>query len=70
MTTSYTFHWKDEITWALITFAVYVGGQFLLTDTTPITDWQGWAIGTSLAGARVVVAGLVRSLAGLIKKDG
>ena len=52
--------------YAAITFAVYVLGEFLLTDQTIVNDWQGWVVGVLLGGARVVAAAIIPRLTGLI----
>lgn len=57
----YVVVWKEEAMWALITFAVFFGGAFIATDTTPAEGWQAWAGATTLAGTRVVVVGLVKT---------
>ena len=62
----YIFKWKQEGMYAAITFIVYVLGEFLLTDETVVNDWQGWAVGVALGGARVVAAAIIPRLTGLI----
>ena len=62
----YIFKWRQEAMYAAITFVVYVLGEFLLTDETVVNDWQGWAVGVALGGARVVAAAIIPRLAGLI----
>ena len=63
---TYVFKWRQESQYAVITFAVYVLGEFLLTDQTVVNDWQGWAVGVLLGGARVVAAAIIPRLTGLI----
>jgi hypothetical protein len=61
----YEFKWKPELQFAAITYIVFIGGEFLRTDTAP-ESWGAWAVATAVAGARMVVAGLVPRLAALI----
>ena len=60
----YVFKWKPELQFAAITYVVFVGGEFLRTSDTP-ESWGAWAVATAVAGARMVVAGLVPRLASL-----
>ena len=62
----YVFKPKLELQFALITFLVFIGGEFLRTSDTP-ESWGTWAVATAMAGARMVVAGLVPRLASLIR---
>ena len=61
MFNSYVVVWKEELIWAAITFAVFMGGAFIATDSTPVEGWGAWAGATSMAGLRVVVVGLVKT---------
>ena len=65
----YIFKWRQEGLYAIITFAVYVLGEFLLTDETVVNDWQGWAVGVLLGGARVVAAAIIPRLTGLLTRS-
>lgn len=65
---TYIFKWRQEGIYAAITFAVYVLGEFLLTDETVVNDWQGWVVGVLLGGARVVAAAVIPRLTGLIAR--
>lgn len=65
----YIFKWRQEAMYALITFLVYVLGEFALTDDNIINDWQGWVIGVALGGARVVAAAIIPRLTMLISSS-
>ena len=62
----YIFKWRQEGMYAAITFLVYVLGEFVLTDSTVVNDWQGWVVGVLLGGARVVAAAIIPRLTSLI----
>lgn len=61
----YVFKWQAELQFAAITYIVFIGGEFLRTTETP-ESWGAWAVATAVAGARLVVAGVVPRLAALI----
>lgn len=58
----YVFKWKPELQFAAITFVVFVGGEFVRTDGDIPGNWGAWAVATAVAGARMVVAGLLPRL--------
>lgn len=61
---NYTFKWKPELQFAIITFVVFVGGEFVRTEGNIPDNWGAWAVATAVAGARMVVAGLIARFAG------
>lgn len=67
MNTGYIFRWKQEAIYAAVTFAVYILGEFTLTDIET-TDWKTWVVATLVGGARVVAAAILPRLGGLIGK--
>ena len=58
----YVFKWKSELQFAVITFVVFVGGEFVRTEGNLPDNWGAWAVATAVAGARMVVAGLLPRL--------
>ena len=62
----YIFKWRQEALYAVITFLVYVLGEFAITDETVVNDWEGWVVGVALGGARVVAAAIIPRLTALI----
>lgn len=58
----YEFKWKQELTWALATFIIFMLGQFIATGEAEPTDWGDWLWGASTAGLRAVAAALLPRL--------
>lgn len=63
---NYQFKWVPELIFAVGTFLVYVGGQFVLTDSTPANGWADWLTGVSVAGARVTLAAVLPKVLGVL----
>ena len=61
---SYTFKLKPELQFAIVTFLVFVGGEFVRTEGSVPDNWGAWAVATAVAGARMVVAALIARFAG------
>lgn len=58
----YVIAWGPELIFAAGTFAFYVGTQIVLTDQRPLNGWSDWFVGTSVAGARLALVGLLKPL--------
>ena len=66
MSQPYVFKWRWEVTFALITFAVYVLGEFVVTDDMSVDEWQTWLVATLVGAARAVAAAIIPRLVALL----
>lgn len=67
---NYALKAAEEVQWAVLIFLLYVGGAFVLTGDSPVSDWGEWFQVTSLAGARLAIGSLIATLRSVLQAAG